>query len=103
MTYINCTLNIKVVVKTIKITIPGNSLSRDNIINLNNVDIYEPVGIVGIYNSYPASIFPTVYYINKALELHFRVGNTYSQSLETEIALHLFYDKDTLTVSVNDY
>lgn len=98
---LNSNLTIRTIRKNKTITIPANSILNNNVMNVNDVDGYIPVGIVGIYSDYPNVIIPTIYYINSVKELWFDVKNLHSESLTTGITFQVMYVSDGFTVTNN--
>ena len=91
---------IKKYTKTIKI--PANSFTGSIMLDIQPPSGLKAVGILGIQTDYPATITPTLWYLNKGNQIAFCLYSTYGSELTCTVFFHVLLLPESWDIVVND-
>ena len=91
---------IKKYTKTIKI--PANSFTGSIMLDIQPPSGLKAVGILGFQTDYPATITPTLWYLNKGNQIAFCLCSTYGTELTCTVFFHVLLLPESWDIVVND-
>ena len=91
---------IKKYTKTIKI--PANSFTGSIMLDIQPPSGLKAVGILGIQTDYPATITPTLWYLNKGNQIAFCLYSTYGSELTCTVFFHVLLLPESWDITVNN-
>ena len=94
----------KVLIKkyTKVIKIPANSFTGSIMLDIQPPSGLKAVGILGIQTDYPATITPTLWYLNKGNQIAFCLYSTYGSELTCTVFFHVLLLPESWDITVNN-
>ena len=84
------------------VSVPANGFTGSQMLDITPPAGYTAVGIVGIQTDYPATVIPTMYYLNKGNQIAFTLKSTYGAELSCAAIIHVLYLPASWNIAVND-
>lgn len=84
------------------VSVPANGFTGSQMLDITPPAGYTAVGIVGIQTDYPATVIPTMYYLNKGNQIAFVLKSTYGAELSCAAIIHVLYLPTAWDIAVND-
>ena len=84
------------------VSVPANGFTGSQMLDITPPAGYTAVGIVGIQTDYPATVIPTMYYLNKGNQIAFALKSTYGAELSCAAIIHVLYLPASWNIAVND-
>lgn len=84
------------------VSVPANGFTGSQMLDITPPAGYTAVGIVGIQTDYPATVIPTMYYLNKGNQIAFTLKSTYGAELSCAAIIHVLYLPTAWDIAVND-